>query len=76
MMGNFFVVTCPYLFELDTVACSASSDIITVYDTIARIRETTQILIDLFSDSGCLYIQSLKVLEPLFPTMFFPTGLI
>jgi len=72
MMGNFFVVTCPYLFELDTVAWFCLFRHNHSYDTIARIRETTQILIDLFSDSGCLYIHPLKVWNRYSPTMFFP----
>lgn len=72
MMGNFFVVTCPYLFELDTVAWFCLLRQRHSYDTIARIRETTQILIDLFADNGCLYIHPLKVWKRYSPTMFFP----
>lgn len=72
MMGNFFMVTCPYLFELDTVAWFCLLRQSHSYDTIARIRETTQILADLFPDDGCLYVHPLKVWKRYSPTMFFP----
>jgi len=72
MMGNFFMVTCPYLFELDTVAWFCLLRQNHSYDTIARIRETTQILVDLFPDGDCLYVHPLKVWKRYSPTMFFP----
>ncbi len=72
MMGNFFMVTCPFLFELDTVAWFCILRHRHSYDTIARIRETTQILLDLYPDDGCLYIHPIKVWKRYAPTMFFP----
>ncbi len=72
MMGNFFVVTCPYLFELDTVAWFCLLRHRHSYDTVARIRETTQLLLDLYPDEACLYIHPLKVWKRYSPTMFFP----
>lgn len=73
MMGNFFMVTCPYLFELDTVAWFCLLRNRHSFDTIARIRETTQLLIDLYHDSDdCLYVHPLKVWQRFSPTMFFP----
>lgn len=72
MMGNFFMVTCPYLFELDTVAWFCLLRQRHSYDTVARIRETTQILLDLFSDNDYLYVHPLKVWKRYSPTMFFP----
>jgi pyruvate,water dikinase len=72
MMGNFFTVTCPYLFELDTVAWFCLLRHRHSYDTIARIRETTQILLDLYPDESCYYIHPIKVWKRYSPTMFFP----
>lgn len=72
MMGNFFVVTCPYLFELDTVACFCLLRHRHSFDTVARIRDTTQLLLDLYPDEDCLYIHPLKVWKRFSPTMFFP----
>ncbi|MFZ4536669.1 PEP/pyruvate-binding domain-containing protein [Propionivibrio sp.] len=72
MMGNFFVVTCPFLFELDTIAWFCLLRNRHSFDTIARIRETTQLLIDLYHDEDCLYVHPLKVWQRFSPTMFFP----
>ena len=41
MIGNFFVITCPYLFELNTVAYFAILRGRHSFKTVARIRETT-----------------------------------
>ena len=49
MMGNFFRVTCPYLFELDTVAYFPLIRGRHSFDAVARIRDTTQLLLDVCS---------------------------
>ncbi|ALC15757.1 phosphoenolpyruvate synthase [Desulfuromonas soudanensis] len=72
MIGNFFRVTCPYLFELDTVAYFALIRQRHSLRTIARIRETTQILLDLYNFEGDLYVHPLKVWQRRSPTMFLP----
>ncbi len=72
MIGNFFKVTCPYLYELDTVAYFAIMRNVHTFATIAGIRETTQLLLDLYQVSGRFYIHPLKVWQRYSPTMFFP----
>jgi pyruvate, water dikinase len=72
MMGNFFAVTCPYLFELDTVAWFCLMRDRHSYETIARIRETTQLFLDLFADGDNAYVHPIKVWKRYSPTMFFP----
>ena len=72
MIGNFFRVTCPFLYRLDTVAYFALLRGGHTHSTIARIRETTQILLDIYTDNDKLYIHPLKVWERYSPTMFFP----
>jgi len=72
MIGNFFKVACPYLYELDTVAYFAIIRNVHPYSTIAGIRETTQLLLDLYRVNGRLYIHPLKVWNRYSPTMFFP----
>jgi len=72
MIGNFFKATCPYLFELDTVAYFAIMRNSHTYSTIAGIRETTQLLLDLYQINGRTYIHPLKVWQRYSPTMFFP----
>jgi hypothetical protein len=49
MIGNFFMVTCPYLFELNTIAYFAILRNSLSFKTIARIRETTQVLFDVYT---------------------------
>lgn len=72
MIGNFFTVTCPFLFTLDTIAYFALRRNVHTYDTIARIRETTQILLDLYEVEEEYYIHPLKVWQRYSPTMFLP----
>ncbi|MBU1998241.1 MAG: PEP/pyruvate-binding domain-containing protein, partial [Candidatus Omnitrophica bacterium] len=72
MIGNFFMVTCPYLFELDTVAYFALLRHNHSFKTIARIRETTQLLIDAYHCQGTYYIHPLKVWNRYTYTMFLP----
>lgn len=72
MIGNFFRVTCPFLFQLDTIAYFAIIRGVHTHSTIARIRETTQLLLDTYSIDQKFYIHPLKVWERYSPTMFFP----
>ncbi|MFA7268062.1 MAG: PEP/pyruvate-binding domain-containing protein [Sterolibacterium sp.] len=72
MVGNFFQVTCPYLFDLDTVAYFALERGAHSFATIDRIRATTQLLLDLYNKEGVLYLHPLKVWQRTSPTMFLP----
>ena len=72
MIGNFFKVTCPFLFELDTVAYFALIRNAHTKYTVSRIRETTQLLLDLYNVNGNYYIHPLKVWQRHSPTMFLP----
>ncbi len=72
MIGNFFVITCPYLFELNTIAYFAIYRNANSYETINAIRNTTQVLIDIYKVDGLTYIHPLKVWNRYSPTMFIP----
>jgi len=72
MVGNFFMVTCPYLFELDTIAYFAILRNYHSFQTVARIRETTQLLLDIYNFDGNFYIHPLKAWKRYSPTMFLP----
>ena len=72
MIGNFFMVTCPYLFKLDTIAYFALLRSHHSFKTIARIRETTQLLLDVYGFEGKFYVHPLKVWNRYSPTMFLP----
>jgi len=72
MTGNFFVVMCPYLFELDTIAYFSIMRHSHSFKTVARIRETTQLLLEVYSPGGDYCVHPLKVWNRYSPTMFFP----
>ena len=72
MIGSFFLVTCPYLFKLNTVAYFALRRGAHSLATTDRIRATTQLLIDLYNDGGELYLHPLKAWQRSSPTMFLP----
>ena len=72
MMGNFFRVTCPFLFILDTVAFFP---IIRGKHSVAavnKILNTTQLFIDVYADSRNIYVRPEKVWNRNSDTMFLP----
>ncbi|AKL97251.1 phosphoenolpyruvate synthase [Clostridium aceticum] len=75
MIGNFFMITCPYLYELDTIAYFTLLRNKHSFQTVARIRETTQLLMDLYNCEGRYYVHPLKVWDRYSPTMFLPHAL-
>ncbi len=72
MIGNFFQVTCPYLFELDTIAYFSLMRSGHSFQTIAQIRQTTQLLLDIYTCNGNNYVHPMKVWQRNSPTMFLP----
>ena len=72
MIGNFFMITCPFLYELDTITYFALLRGKHSFKTIARIRDTTQLLLDVYDFEGDYYVHPLKVLNRYSPTMFLP----
>ena len=72
MIGNFFVITCPYLFELNTIAYFAILRGRHSFKTVARIRETTQVLLDIYNYQGTICVHPLKAWNRYSPTMFLP----
>ncbi|MFQ3548677.1 MAG: PEP/pyruvate-binding domain-containing protein [Armatimonadota bacterium] len=72
LLANFFQVTCPYLFELDTITYFALARGKHSHNAVARIRDTTQILIDVYTIDDKKYIHPLKVWDRYSPQMFMP----
>ncbi|MBU0633690.1 MAG: PEP/pyruvate-binding domain-containing protein [Candidatus Omnitrophica bacterium] len=72
MIGNFFMVTCPYLYELKTITYFSILRNNHSFKSIACIRETTQLLMDVYRCEGSSYIHPLKVWNRYSPTMFLP----
>ncbi len=72
MMGNFFQVTCPYLFILDTVAFFPLIRGKHSFQAIAKIRDTTQLFLDVYSDEKNVYVRPDKIWNRYSETMFLP----
>jgi hypothetical protein len=72
MLGNFFRVTCPYLYELDTVTYFGLIRDSHSHDAVESIRNTTQLLLDVFRRDGKTYVHPLKVFGRASPTMYLP----
>ncbi|MCR5060473.1 MAG: PEP/pyruvate-binding domain-containing protein [Saccharofermentans sp.] len=72
MMGNFFQVTCPYLFILDTVAFFPLIRGKHSFQAIAKIRDTTQLFLDVYADKDNVYVRPDKVWNRYSETMFLP----
>jgi len=72
MLGNFFMVTCPYLYELDTVTYFALLRDSHSHEAVDSIRNTTQLLVDVFRRGGLTYVHPLKVHARHSPTMYLP----
>jgi pyruvate, water dikinase len=72
LLANFYQVTCPFIFDQDDLAFFALTRGRHDYNTIARIRDTTQILIDVYQLQNTTYIHPLKVWDRYTPQMFLP----
>ena len=72
MMGNFFRVTCPFLFILDTVAFFPIIRGKHSVNAINKILDTTQLFLDVYSDKKNVYVRPEKVWNRNSDTMFLP----
>ena len=72
MMGNFFRVTCPFLFILDTVAFFPIIRGKHSVHAINKILNTTQLFFDVYKDSKNIYVRPEKVWNRNSDTMFRP----
>ena len=72
MMGNFFRVTCPFLFSLDTVAFFPIIHKKHSVNAINKISNTTQLFLDVYSDKKNIYVRPAKVWNRDSETMFLP----
>ena len=72
MMGNFFRVTCPFLFILDTVAFFPIIRGKHSFHAVNKILDTTQLFLDVYSDRDHVYVRPAKVWNRDSETMFLP----
>lgn len=61
MLGNFFMLTCPYLFDLETVTYFALRRHWHSSYGLTPIFGTTQLLIEVYQHDGDIYVHPLKV---------------
>ncbi|MEI6218393.1 MAG: PEP/pyruvate-binding domain-containing protein, partial [bacterium] len=69
MLGNFFMLTCPYLYDLETVTYFALFRNYHSQDATGPIADTTQVLLDVYRHEGRLFVYPIKVQHRYSPTM-------
>jgi pyruvate,water dikinase len=70
MVGNFFKLTCPFLYEMETVAYFSILRYYHSSHATVPITETTQLLLDVYRYKNKLYLQPQKVWGRFTPTLF------
>jgi len=70
MLGNFFMLTCPYLFDMETITYFALYRNYHSSHATAAIRKTTQVFIDVYQHKDNMYIQPIKVQYRYSSTMY------
>ncbi|MGC9326561.1 MAG: PEP/pyruvate-binding domain-containing protein [Candidatus Hinthialibacter sp.] len=70
MVGNFFMLTCPYLLNLGAIAYFAVLRNYHSTHAAGPISETTQLLLDVYRYQGKLYVHPMKVGTRFSPTIY------
>lgn len=70
MLGNFFMLTCPYILDLESLAYFALNRGAHSFHATTPIQETTQIFLDVYRHRGGLYLHPIKVQHRYSPTMY------
>jgi hypothetical protein len=70
MLANFFMLTCPYLYDYDTVTYFALLRNHHTSQTMNAIHNTAQVIIDVYRNKNNLYLRPLKVYKRHTPTMY------
>jgi hypothetical protein len=60
MLGNFFMLTCPYLYTLETIAYFALLRRHHSRHATEPVQSTTQLFLDVFHAAGSLYVRPVK----------------
>ena len=69
MLGNFFRLTCPYVYELESLAYFPLLRNVHSIHAINPITDTTQIFLDVYRHRDELYVHPIKVQQRYSPTM-------
>lgn len=74
MLGNFFMIACPYLYELDTIAYFGLLKNQHSLHATDSINRTAQVVIEVFRNDGRLFIYPVKVWGRQTPTLYLLHG--
>ncbi|HOC68261.1 MAG TPA: PEP/pyruvate-binding domain-containing protein [Candidatus Hydrogenedentes bacterium] len=69
MLCNFFMLTCPYLYDRGDIAYFALMRDRHSNEAVMPIRETAQVMADVYRHEGELYLRPLKTQQRFSPTM-------
>lgn len=70
MLANFFMLTCPYLYDFETETYFGIIKNHHSHYTINSIHNTAQIILDVYNKDGVVYLHPLKVWKRHSPTMY------
>lgn len=70
MLGNFFMITCPFLYKLDTIAYFALFNKRHSFHAVESIHQTAQVVLDVYRYRENLFVQPVKVDKRHSPTMY------
>ncbi len=70
MLGNFFLLTCPYLYRLETVAYFVLFRNYHSPWAIDYIHATSQVVVDVYNSESKIYFQPIKVSARFSPTLY------
>ncbi len=70
MLANFFMLTCPYLYDYDTVTYFALMSNHHTALAVNAIHRTAQVVVDVYGHREKLYVQPRKVFERTSSTMY------
>lgn len=70
MLSNFFVLTCPYLYDIGAIGYFGLKRNFHSKDLLALVKNTTQIFLDVYNHKEQFYVHPLKVQHRYSPTMY------
>ncbi len=70
MLANFFMLTCPYLLDMEAIAYFALLRNRHSIQTVTAIMDTAQVLVDIYNHDSVHYIYPVKVQQRYSPTMY------
>ena len=70
MLANFFVLTCPYLYDVGAIAYFGLTRDVHAPEAVSQIMGTTQVFLDIHRHKGQLYVHPIKVQQRHSPTMY------